>query len=90
MDYLSFFSFASVQCTCTFMYISHCLYACVLLNNDLKQRAACNICLNVRKFYHGPIRLLTDHDFTVRCTQVESITRGRWMVPLTWTICVPV
>ena len=44
-------------------------------------------CLNLCKLYDGPIRLLTDHDFTVRCIQVESIARGRhtrshWMVPL--------
>ena len=38
--------------------------------------------LNLCKLYDGPIRLLTDHDFTVRCIQVESIARGRWMVPL--------
>ena len=31
---------------------------------------------------NGPIRLLADHDFTVRCIQVEPIPRGRWMVPL--------
>ena len=35
-----------------------------------------NVCAN------GPIRLLTDHDFTVRCIQVELIARSRWMVPL--------
>ena len=44
-----------------------------------------NIRLNLCKLYDGPIRLLAD-DFTVRCIQVESITRGHWMVPL---ICVP-
>ena len=38
--------------------------------------------LNLCKLYDGPIRLLADHDFTVRCIQVESITRGRWIVPL--------
>ena len=38
-------------------------------------------CLNC-KLYDGPIRLLADHDFTVRCIQVESIARSRWMVPL--------
>ena len=38
--------------------------------------------LNIRKLYHGPIRLLADHDFTVRCIQVESIARGYCMVPL--------
>ena len=38
--------------------------------------------LNVSELYNGPIRLLADHDFTVRCIQVESITQGRWMVPL--------
>ena len=41
-----------------------------------------NIRLNVRKLYNGPIRLLVHQDFTVRCIQVESIARGRWMVPL--------
>ena len=35
--------------------------------------------LKVRKLYHGPIRLLADHNFTV---QVESIARGHWMVHL--------
>ena len=30
----------------------------------------------------GPIRLRVNHDFTVRCIRVESIARGRWMVPL--------
>ena len=30
--------------------------------------------LNLCKLYDGPIRLLADHDFTVRCI------RGRWMV----------
>ena len=39
--------------------------------------------LNLCKLYDGPIRLLADHDFTVRGIQVESIARGRWMVPLT-------
>ena len=38
--------------------------------------------LNLCKSYNGPIRLLANHDFTVRCIQVESIARGRWMVPL--------
>ena len=38
--------------------------------------------LNVCKLYNGPIRLLADHDFTVRCIQVESIALGHWMVPL--------
>ena len=33
---------------------------------------------------HGPIRLLKNHDFTVRGIQVESIARGRWMVPLSF------
>ena len=28
-------------------------------------------CLNLYKLYDGPIRLLADHDFTVRCIQVE-------------------
>ena len=40
-------------------------------------------CLNV---HHGPIRLLPDHDFTVRRIQIESIARGHWMVPLKPTV----
>ena len=44
--------------------------------------------LNVCKLYDGPIRLLADHDFTVRCIhdQVESIARAHWMVPLTLSL----
>ena len=38
--------------------------------------------LNLCKLYDRPIRLLADHNFTVRCIQVESIAQGRWMVPL--------
>ena len=34
------------------------------------------------KLYNGQIRLLADHDFTVRCMQVESIARSRLIVPL--------
>ena len=36
--------------------------------------------MRVISVYNRPIRLLTDHDFTVRCIQVESIARGHWMV----------
>ena len=32
--------------------------------------------MRVISVYNGPIRLLADHDFTVRCIQVESIARG--------------
>ena len=49
------------------------------------QQAPCRhiIYLNVCKLYnHGP---LTDHDFIVRCIQVELIARGRWMVPLMYS-----
>ena len=28
--------------------------------------------LNICKLYNGPIRLLVDHDFTVRCIQVHE------------------
>ena len=38
--------------------------------------------LNLCKLCDGPIRLLADNDFTVRCIQVESIAQGCWMVPL--------
>ena len=32
--------------------------------------------------YNRPLRLLADHDFTVRSIQVESNARSHWMVPL--------
>ena len=43
--------------------------------------------LNLCKLYDGPISLLADHDFTVRCIQVESIARDHWMLPLNCHNC---
>ena len=54
-------------------------------HNCLKAPCMRVICIpiNLCKLYDGPIRLLADHDFTVRCIQVETIAQGHWMVPLT-------
>ena len=51
------------------------------------QQAPCMRVISVRKLYHGPIRLLADHDFTVRI-QVESIARSCWMVATSLDIIV--
>ena len=55
-------------------------YVCRLVDNGRAvQQAPCMHVIsvyfgfNVCKLYNGPIRSLADHDFTVRCIQVESI-----------------
>ena len=59
-----------------------CFYLCLVKGTIQRAPHKCVISiyfrLNVRKLYHRPIRLLAH---MISCIQVESISRGRWMVP---------
>ena len=48
---------------------------CTRPSLPVRRRGSAKLC----KLYIGPIRLLADHDFTVRFIQIAS---GRWMVPV--------